>query len=61
MKSTEEIGYLYKEQGALKQRFARLIDDDHLYIEGRLQEEFGNLQIKLGQTEKDLFKIIEKL
>jgi len=61
MNTTEENGNMQKEQGALKQRFARLTDDDSLFNEGQQQEEFGNLQIKLGNTEKDLFKIIENL
>jgi uncharacterized protein YjbJ (UPF0337 family) len=61
MNTTEEYGNLQKEQGALKQRFARLTEDDHFFSEGVQQEEFGNQQIKYGKTEEDLFKIIEKL
>lgn len=61
MNATEEKGNQQKETGALKKRFARLTEDDDLYNEGQLQEEFGNSQINLGKTEQDLFKIIENL
>jgi hypothetical protein len=61
MNATEEKGNQQKETGALKQRFALLIEDDDLFNEGQLQEEFGNTQIRLGKTEKDLSKIIENL
>jgi uncharacterized protein YjbJ (UPF0337 family) len=61
MNATEEKGKQQKETGALKKRFARLTEDEDLYNEGQLQEEFGNSQINLGNTEKDLFKIIENL
>lgn len=61
MNATEEKGNQQRETGALKKRFARLTEDDDLYKEGQLQEEFGNSQINLGNTEKDLFKIIENL
>ena len=61
MNTTEENGRRQKERGTLKQRFARLTKDDHLYEEGQKQEEFGNLQIRIGNTENDLFKIIDKL
>lgn len=61
MNATEERGNQQKEKGALKQRFARLTEDDNLYNEGQHQEELGNLQIRLGKTEQDLFKIIENL
>ena len=61
MNTTEENGNLHKQNGALKQRFARLTEDDQLYNEGQQQEEYGNLQIRLGKTEEDLNKIIETL
>jgi hypothetical protein len=61
MNATEEKGNQEKETGALKQRFARLTEDEDLYNEGQLQVEFVNSQIRLGKTENDLFKIIENL
>ena len=61
MNETEENGQRQKERETLNQRFPRLTKDDHLYEEGQRQEEFGNLQIGIGKTENDLFKIIDKL
>jgi uncharacterized protein YjbJ (UPF0337 family) len=61
MNATEVKGNQQKETGALKQRFARLTGNEDLYQEGQLQEEFGNSQIRLGKTEKDLFNNIESL
>jgi len=61
MNAAVENGNLQKQNGALKQRFARLTDDDQLYQEGQQQEESGNLQIRLGKTEEELDKIIATL
>ncbi len=61
MNTTEENGILQKEKGALKQRFARLTEDDQVLSEGLKQEEYGNQQIRYGKTEEDLSKIIKEL
>ena len=61
MNSIEENGNLEKQYGALKQKFARLIEDDQLYLEGLRQEVFGKLQIRYGKTEVELDMIIETL
>jgi len=61
MNSIEESGNLEKQYGALKQKFARLIEDDQLYLEGLRQEVFGKLQIRYGKTEVELDMIIETL
>ena len=61
MNETVSNGNLQKMTGALKQRFAILTEDDQLFEEGLQQEEFGNYQIKIGNTQVDLFVIIENL
>ena len=61
MNATEEFGTRQQQNGALKQRFASLTEDDQLYHEGQKQEEYGKLQVKLGKTAEDLKKIIKTL
>jgi uncharacterized protein YjbJ (UPF0337 family) len=61
MNATEENGNRQKQNGALKQRFASLTDDDQLFKEGEEQEELGKRQIRLGKTEEELQKIIAGL
>jgi len=58
MNSLEENGNWHKLKGALKQKYARLTDDDQLFKEGEKQIVFGRLQINLGKTEEELDKII---
>jgi uncharacterized protein YjbJ (UPF0337 family) len=38
-----------------------LTDDDLLFAEGKKDEMFGKLQIKLGKTKEELHKIISAL
>jgi len=61
MNATEEFGTRQQQNGALKQRFATLTEDDQLYHEGQKQEEFGKHQVRLGKTEEELKKIIKTL
>jgi len=61
MNSIEENGNLQKLSGTLKQKFARLTDDDKLYEEGLQQEVSGKRQIRVGRTEEELDMIIAKL
>lgn len=52
----------WEEQKAkLKQKFAKLTDNDLLYIEGKKEEMLGKLQIKLGKSKEELSKIIQEL
>ncbi|MFH2144162.1 MAG: CsbD family protein [Bacteroidota bacterium] len=50
-----------EQKGKLKQKFAILTDNDVMFEEGKKDEMFGKLQIKLGKTEKELHKIIAEL
>jgi uncharacterized protein YjbJ (UPF0337 family) len=47
-----------EQKGKLKQKFALLTDNDLLFEEGKRDEMFGKLQIKLGKTREELDKII---
>jgi len=58
MNTTELKGSWEEQKGRLKQKFATLTDNDLLFAEGKKEEMFGRLQIKLGKTKEDLHKII---
>jgi len=47
--------------GKLKQQFANLTDDDLLFKEGKEEELLGRLQQKLGKTQTEIRKLIEKI
>jgi len=61
MNTTELKGNWEEQKGKLKQKFAQLTDDDLLFTEGKKDEMLGRLQIKLGKTKDDLFKILSDL
>ena len=61
MNSTELKGNWEEQKGKLKQKFAQLTDDDLMFAEGKKDEMLGRLQIKLGKTKDDLFKILSDL
>jgi uncharacterized protein YjbJ (UPF0337 family) len=50
-----------EQKGKLKQKFATLTDNDLLFADGKKDEMFGKLQVKLGKTKEELHKIIESL
>jgi len=61
MNKTEVLGNWNEQKGKLKQKYAMLTDNDLLFEEGKKDEMFGRLQIKLGKTKEELFKIIAAL
>ena len=61
MNKTELIGNWNEQKGKLKQKFASLTDNDLMFVEGKKDELYGRLQIKLGKTEEELHKIIAEL
>ena len=61
MNTTEVKGNWIEQKGKLKQKFASLTDNDLMFEEGKQDEMFGKLQIKLGKTKEELHKIIEGL
>lgn len=61
MNTTEIKGTWEEQKGKLKQKFAKLTDNDLLFIDGKKDEMLGKLQVKLGKTKEELHKIIENL
>ena len=61
MNTTEAKGNWNVQKGKLKQKFAVLTDNDLKFEEGKQDEMFGKLQIKLGKTKEELHKIISSL
>jgi len=61
MNTTEVKGNWNEQKGLLKQKFAVLTDNDLMFEEGRKEEMLGKLQITLGKTKEELYKIIGAL
>ena len=61
MNTTEVKGNWNEQKGKLKQKFAVLTDNDLMFKEGKQEEMFGRLQVKLGKTKEELHKIISAL
>ncbi len=61
MNTTEVKGNWNEQKGKLKQKFAVLTDNDLMYEEGKREEMFGKLQIKLGKTREEINKIVDSL
>jgi uncharacterized protein YjbJ (UPF0337 family) len=61
MNTTEFKGNWNEQKAKLKQKFAVLTDNDLMYEEGKKEEMFAKLQIKLGKTKDELHKIINAL
>lgn len=61
MNTKEAIGNWHEKKGKLKQKFAMLTDNDLMLEEGKEEELYGRLQIKLGKTKEELKKLIELL
>lgn len=58
---TELKGNWNETKGKLKQKFAMLTDDDLLLAEGKQDELYGRLQVKLGKTKEEIQKIFTDL
>jgi uncharacterized protein YjbJ (UPF0337 family) len=61
MNTTEIKGNWNEQKGKLKQKYAALTDNDLMYEEGKIDEMYGKLQIKLGKSKDELHKIIASL
>lgn len=48
-------------KGKMKQKYAKLTDDDLTYVEGKEDELLGRLQKKTGKARQDLVDEINKL
>lgn len=47
--------------GKLKQKYADLTDNDLLFVEGKEEELYGRMQIRLGKTKEEVRGIIEDI
>ena len=61
MNTTQATGSWYEQKGKFKQKFAILLDNDLMFEDGKKDEMFGRLQIKLGKTKEELLKLIASL
>lgn len=61
MNTTELKGNWNEQKAKLKQKFAVLTDDDLKYEEGKKEEMYAKLQIKLGKTKEELHKFLSDL
>jgi uncharacterized protein YjbJ (UPF0337 family) len=61
MNTTELKGNWNEQKGKLKKKFAVLTDNDLMFEEGKKEEMFGKLQIKLGKSKEEFDKIIATL
>jgi uncharacterized protein YjbJ (UPF0337 family) len=61
MNTTELKGDWEVQKGKLKQKFAKLTDNDLLFLDGKKDEMLGRIEEKLGKTKEELKKIIESL
>ena len=61
MNTTTLSGAWEEQKGKFKQKFAKLTDNDLLYIDGKKEEMMGKLQIKLGKSREELQIILENL
>lgn len=48
-------------KGKLKQKYAKLTDDDLLFIEGKEDELLGRLEKRIGKSKEEIRDTIEKL
>ncbi len=61
MNATEINGSWEELKGKLKQKFAKITNNDFLYIDDKKEEMMGRLQIKLGKSKEELRLIIKNL
>jgi len=48
-------------KGKLKQKFAKLTDNDLFFVEGKQEELLGRLETKPGKSRDALLKVISEL
>ena len=54
-------GNWHEQKGKLIQKFPSLTENDLMFAEGKKEEMFGKLQMKLGKTKEELKRIITNL
>ena len=61
MNTTEMKGNWHELKGKLKKKFADLTDNDLMYEEGKEEELYGRIQVKLGKSKEEVKKLFEEL
>jgi uncharacterized protein YjbJ (UPF0337 family) len=61
MNATNKQGNWEKQKSKLLKKFANLTNYDLSFAEGRQEQMFGRLQIKLGKTKEEINMIIATL
>ncbi|MFA9192698.1 hypothetical protein AAGV28_15070 [Flavobacterium sp. FZUC8N2.13] len=61
MNAIEINGDWEEQKLKLKQKFAALMDNDLLFLENKKEEMIAKLQVKLGKTQEEVYKIIQGL
>ena len=62
MKNSEELRKNWFEtKEKLKKKFARLTDNDLLFVEGKQEDVVKKLQLKLGKSKDEILQIISTL
>jgi uncharacterized protein YjbJ (UPF0337 family) len=61
MNKNKVEGNWHEQKGKLLQKFASLTENDMMFAEGKKEEMFGRLEIKLGKTKEELKRIITNL
>lgn len=61
MNTIEIKGNWEEQKGKLKQKIAALRDKDLFFLEGKKDEMIVRLQLKLGKTEEEVYRIIQAL
>lgn len=61
MNSNEIMSTWLDQKKKLKEKFAKLMDNDDLLFDGKKEQILGKLQIKLGKTKEEIEKILKEI
>ena len=61
MNSNEIMNTWLDQKKKLKEKFAKLMDNDNLLFDGKKEQILGKLQIKLGKTKEEIEKILKEI
>ena len=61
MDSNEIMSTWLDQKKKLKEKFAKLMDNDELLFDGKKEQIIGKLQIKLGKTKEEIEKILKEI
>lgn len=55
------IGNWKEKKGKLKQKYAKLTDDDLKYVEGKEEELYGRIQKRLGVSKREAQRMVDTI